>query len=46
MSEAKQGVKTNRPAWNTGLTKETNSSIASMAEKNSGKTPWNKKEIK
>lgn len=44
MSEARLGRKTGRPAWNRGLTKETNSSVAAMAEKKLGTIPWNKKE--
>lgn len=43
MSEARKGYKTGKPAWNRGLTKETNSSVATMAEKRLGTVPWNKK---
>ncbi len=43
MSDAKKGFKTGKPAWNSGLTKETNSSIAAMSAKLKGNTPWNKK---
>ncbi len=44
MSESRKGFKTGKPAWNTGLTKENNSSVAQMAEKRKGSIPWNKKE--
>lgn len=44
LSKVRKGYKTGKPSWNSGLTKETNASIAAMADKNAGKTPWNKKD--
>lgn len=44
ISKMRKGYKTGKPAWNTGLTKETNTSVAKMAEKRKGTIPWNKKE--
>lgn len=42
ISLARTGYKTNAPAWNTGLTKETSNIIAQSAQKNIGREPWNK----
>ena len=42
MSNARTGYKTGKPAWNTGLTKETHPSIAAMSNGKIGKPPWNK----
>lgn len=41
ISKAQTG-RTRESSWNTGLTKETSESIASMAEKKKGNAPWNK----
>lgn len=42
ISEARLGYKTEKPAWNTGKTKETDLSLAKMSESLLGNIPWNK----
>lgn len=42
LSKSRTGIKTGKPAWNTGLTKETSDSVASISNSLSRNTPWNK----
>lgn len=42
ISKSRKGIKTGKPAWNTGLTKETNKILSKISKKNTGRTPHNK----
>lgn len=40
--EKRTGYKSNKPAWNAGLSKENHPSIAKISDHNKGKVPYNK----
>lgn len=42
ISTARLGYKTNKPSWNTGLTKENNESVKKISENMKGSIPYNK----